>query len=506
MDAFWSGEQQGGFTEGLLLRSSGRLIKGWVWPVHPQLRNGLAVSPLNPCHFYLNQQSQLVTLNIATGQSTVVWPKEEQEEEFEITCFSVIDHYLAIGTDGGKLVVLDIAKGHQELLNRTIAPFSRMVNAIIGFHQGDERRVIVCSNNQVLKVFKFPELTTTTTIDLSRATNFAALSPDAQWMVAVGDRPEFYVFKACENGFHLKHVVPHIGDEVSDGNGSNMVWWEPHPPYRFAVACEVGATLIFAYPGDEDWSPNPLHYLWSRDIAPWAHATSFPVPEITWRDQRDIESGQKMSSVKFISTSSATETGSSLLVACTAGQLIHVFDLERKLRQAIELKSLPCVVALRAYASAAAVTATATALPPLVSTSPPSAPMTIASAETDFSASGSSASSEGAAMSLSESEEDSDSDNGGEEQAMAIEDRLQTLEISGIVASADGSKLYVSFEAAPGEQEGYIVELVVNKLMSLRNQCIRFVKQNLGAWRGFDWERHLPSTLLSEIFSPYKFP
>jgi hypothetical protein len=78
--------------------------------------------------------------------------------------------------------------------------------------------------------------------------------------------------------------------------------------------------------------------------------------------------------------------------------------------------------------------------------------MTIASAETDFSASGSSASSEGAAaMSLSESEEESDSDNGGEEQAMAIEDRLQTLEISGIVASADGSKLYVSFEAAPGE-------------------------------------------------------
>ena len=59
MDAFWSGEQQGGFTEGLLLRSSGRLIKGWVWPVHPQLRNGLAVSPLNPCHFYLNQQTKI---------------------------------------------------------------------------------------------------------------------------------------------------------------------------------------------------------------------------------------------------------------------------------------------------------------------------------------------------------------------------------------------------------------------------------------------------------------
>lgn len=56
------------------------------------------------------------------------------------------------------------------------------------------------------------------------------------------------------------------------------------------------------------------------------------------------------------------------------------------------------------------------------------------------------------------------------------------------------------------QEEGYIVELVVNKLMSLRSQCIRFVKQNLGAWRGFDWERHLPATLLSEIFSPYKFP
>jgi hypothetical protein len=59
MDAFWSGDQQGGFSEGLLLRSSGRLIKGWVWGVHPQLRNGLAVSPLNPSLFYLNQQTEV---------------------------------------------------------------------------------------------------------------------------------------------------------------------------------------------------------------------------------------------------------------------------------------------------------------------------------------------------------------------------------------------------------------------------------------------------------------
>lgn len=28
---------------------------------------------------------------------------------------------------------------------------SRMINAIIGFHQADERRVIVCSNNQAIK-------------------------------------------------------------------------------------------------------------------------------------------------------------------------------------------------------------------------------------------------------------------------------------------------------------------------------------------------------------------
>jgi hypothetical protein len=26
-----------------------------------------------------------------------------------------------------------------------------MINAIIGFHQADERRVIVCSNNQAIK-------------------------------------------------------------------------------------------------------------------------------------------------------------------------------------------------------------------------------------------------------------------------------------------------------------------------------------------------------------------
>lgn len=83
-----------------------------------------------------------------------MWPKEEQVA-IEITCFSVIDHYVVIGTDCGqyallsfrscrrvrvracvcgdvrvrfnvaghfRLVVLDIAKGHRELLKRAMAP------------------------------------------------------------------------------------------------------------------------------------------------------------------------------------------------------------------------------------------------------------------------------------------------------------------------------------------------------------------------------------------------
>jgi hypothetical protein len=39
-------------------------------------------------------------------QRTVVWPKEEQEVEVEITCFSVIDHYVAIGTNCGQYALL----------------------------------------------------------------------------------------------------------------------------------------------------------------------------------------------------------------------------------------------------------------------------------------------------------------------------------------------------------------------------------------------------------------
>lgn len=53
--------------------------------------------------------------------------------------------------------------------------------------------------------------------------------------------------------------------------------------------------------------------------------------------------------------------------------------------------------------------------------------------------------------------------------------------------------------------KGHVVELALNKVFTLREQCIKFIKKNLHQWPGVSWEEHLPATLLSEIFSPYKF-
>jgi hypothetical protein len=152
-----------------------------------------------------------------------------------------------------------------------------------------------------------------------------------------------------------------------------------------------------------------------------------------------------MASVKFVTTSSATEQGSSLLIACSAGQHIYVYDLERRLRQSIDIGSLPCV-ATRASLSGSA----------SASASPVDSSPTLASSLSGDDEEESEGVSDGEGEGEGEGgEEDGEellaalhADGGADAREMGeSEEDVQSLEISGIVASADGSKIYVSFES-----------------------------------------------------------
>lgn len=81
-----------------------------------------------------------------------------------------------------------------------------MVNSVIPFWHGEEQRILVLSNKQSISgispssyistycnalmwksiVFTFPQMVPLPPINVGKASNFAAFSPDHKWVVVIG--------------------------------------------------------------------------------------------------------------------------------------------------------------------------------------------------------------------------------------------------------------------------------------------------------------------------------
>jgi hypothetical protein len=143
-----------------------------------------------------------------------------------------------------------------------------------------------------------------------------------------------------------------------------MLSWERVSPYRFALANESGCCLIYSYPSSPDGSTSLLYTVWGAKTAPFAMTTTSARGNKTnsssslkdnnsndsnWTDAEDdddVESDidsirkkfQKFYIAKF-SPSIARLDGTSLLITCEKKQFIHVLDLNRKIYQTLDLAS-----------------------------------------------------------------------------------------------------------------------------------------------------------------------
>ena len=60
--------------------------------------------------------------------------------------------------------------------------------------------LLACNNDHTVKMFTLPGMRALGSVTCPAAVNYAALSPDGQHLVAVGDSPEVHLFRATPTG------------------------------------------------------------------------------------------------------------------------------------------------------------------------------------------------------------------------------------------------------------------------------------------------------------------
>jgi WD40 repeat protein len=67
-----------------------------------------------------------------------------------------------------------------------------------------EIRLLVCNNDETIKIYSLPSLQRITTIGLPTAVNFASVSPDGRRLCAVGDSNQIFLFDISPSGYYQR--------------------------------------------------------------------------------------------------------------------------------------------------------------------------------------------------------------------------------------------------------------------------------------------------------------
>lgn len=65
-------------------------------------------------------------------------------------------------------------------------------------------RLLVCNNDETIKVYSLPSLQRITTLGLPTAVNYASVSPDGRRLCAVGDSNQVFLFDVTPSGYYQR--------------------------------------------------------------------------------------------------------------------------------------------------------------------------------------------------------------------------------------------------------------------------------------------------------------
>ena len=112
-------------------------------------------------------------------------------------------------------------------------------NALCISKHAGQHRILVCSNDESIKVFSLPDLQRITTISFPTAVNYASVSPDGRKMVAVGDSSQVFLYNVTPEGDYEK--VSSL--TASNDAGFSCAWNQSSD--KFAVASQDGFVSVW---------------------------------------------------------------------------------------------------------------------------------------------------------------------------------------------------------------------------------------------------------------------
>lgn len=68
-------------------------------------------------------------------------------------------------------------------------------------------RLLICNNDETIKVYTLPGLQRTASISLPTAVNYCSVSPDGRKMIAVGDSNQVFMYDISAGGYNKIHTL-----------------------------------------------------------------------------------------------------------------------------------------------------------------------------------------------------------------------------------------------------------------------------------------------------------
>lgn len=166
---------------------------------HWQLRDLVHCCEEEPDTVYCVWHAELLRFNVRTEEASIV-----RELPFEPTSMAVAHGFVAAGGDRSQLFVARLSDG-QPISDSCIGGTVNNALHINGPNQGD-MRLYVCNNDKTIKIFQLRTscILPSASIRCPVAMNYAALSPDATRLVAVGDSQDAYLFQERPDGSYQR--------------------------------------------------------------------------------------------------------------------------------------------------------------------------------------------------------------------------------------------------------------------------------------------------------------
>ncbi|KAJ3212328.1 Cilia- and flagella-associated protein 43 [Dinochytrium kinnereticum] len=197
---------------------------------HWQLRD-LISCPKSRSEFIYVNQNNVLSYNTESKESTALL----KDLTFSPTSMTAGHGYLAAGGQRSQLIVRQLSSNW--FAQTTVG--GSINNAMcLSSHQG-QIRLMICNNDETIKVYALPSLQRITSVSLPTAVNYCSVSPDGRKLAAVGDSNQVYLYDVNSSGSYQKTSVM---TATSDA-GFSCAWNQTSD--KFAVASQDGFVCVW---------------------------------------------------------------------------------------------------------------------------------------------------------------------------------------------------------------------------------------------------------------------